>query len=169
MKLIKKSTPRGVLITFSFLITGFISFAQTGTPGQAAQPAQSQQTVKENFSDERLKKFVEVYKKLAPQQQQAEAKMLTAIEQQGLTPQRFNQLAENTQKNSSSATASAEEMKKFNAAAQQIVAIQKDEQPRIEKAITDEGMKPEEFEQIVLAYHQNPAIQQRIQIIMKQP
>jgi hypothetical protein len=172
MKLNKSTRSLKTLILAGLMITGITAFSQTG-----AQPAPSQTTPQNNqqaatpeISDAKLKKFVDVYKKLAPQQQEAETQMVKAIEEQGLTTDRFNEIAAKQQPNQAAATTggSAEELTKFNAAAKKITVIQKDVQPKIEKLMSDEGMKPEEFEQIAIAYQTSPVIQQKIQALMKQ-
>lgn len=160
------------LVLTGFMMIGITAYAQTGqpAPSQATPSTIQQSTTPPSISDDKLKKFVDIYKKLAPQQQQAEAQMVKAIEDQGLTTQRFNEIASKQEPTQTTATTggTAEEISKFNTAAKQITAIQKDVQPKIEKLMTDEGMKPAEFEQIAMAYQTSPEIQQKIQALMKQ-
>lgn len=172
MKLIKNAKLLMAVVTTGLMMTGISGFAQSEAKPSSSEKLsqQNQQAATSAITDAKLKKFVDVYKKLAPQQQQAEAQMIKAIEQQGLTADRFNEIASKQQPNATpeSSGATTEELTKFKAAAQQISAIQKDVQPKIEKLMTDEGMKPEEFEQIAMAYQTSPEIQQKIQALMKQ-
>jgi hypothetical protein len=172
MNLIRNVKSIVAIVTVGLMMSGISGFAQTETKSATNEISaqKSQQVATPSISDAKLKKFVDVYKKLAPQQQQAEAQMIKAIEQQGLTADRFNEIASKQQANATpeSSGATADELTKFKAAAQQISAIQKDVQPKIEKLMTDEGMKPEEFEQIAMAYQTSPEIQQKIQALMKQ-
>lgn len=144
--------------------------AQESTAKTGQQPASPAGVpVKEDFSDASLKRFIEINRKLQPQQKNAETQMVRAITQEGLTPDRFTQILSARQRSDSTAAgASAAEMTKFNNAAKKIMDIQNQVIPAMEKVIAQEGMSPAEFQQIALAYNQSQKVQQRINEMLKQ-
>lgn len=117
---------------------------------------------REDFSDDELKSFVNANEKAMAIQIEGEQKMIKAIEDQGLTLDRFNEILEEQRDPSKESTASGEELQSFNNAAQVILQ----ENTRIEQQMTttieEEGIDVETYKQIMLAYQQNPAIQNRV-------
>ncbi len=164
MKFIRKfKIITAVTTTVFFAALSQKADAQQSTPMQQTQPPAAT-----NISDATLKKFVDINKKMAPHQQQAETQMVAAIQKQGLKPDRFNQILMARQKNDkTNAGATAEELGKFNTAAQNVMSIQKEIEPKITKVITDEGMKIEEFQQIATAYQSSPELQQKVNTMMQ--
>ncbi|HEY9561997.1 MAG TPA: DUF4168 domain-containing protein [Anseongella sp.] len=137
--------------------------ALPGTPGGQAPD------IKDDFSDETLEKFVDINQKLAPHQQEGEVKMIKAIEDKGLKTERFGEIMTAQQLNdSTNAGASADEMQKVEAAAQDIRDIQMELQQRMTKVIVDEGMEIQEFQDIILAYQYSPKVQKKINTLLEQ-
>lgn len=147
-----------------FIIVSASVYAQETPPPAQGQPGIPQQPqVKDDYPDERLQKFVDVNKKLAPHQQEGEAKMVKAIEDEGMKPERFNEILTARQQNdTTNAGADAKEMGSFNAAAQKIMGLQQEFQQKMQQLIVEEGMEPQEFQEIYLAYQQSPKVQQKI-------
>ena len=155
-------------IATAFTISAGASQAYSQTNGTPNAPATQEAQVKEDFSDASLKKFVSISRKLEPHQKKAEEQMVQAIQQQGLTPHRFTQImAAQQQKDTSNAGANQAELGKFNNAAKKIMVIQNAAIPQMEKVISAEGMQPQEFQQIVLAYNQSPKVRQRIDALIQ--
>ena len=168
MKLTRKLAVVTIAGLFAVTVAENAKAQNKATPSQTA-PARQEPQVKEDFTDDRLKKFIEVNKKLQPHQQEAENQMVKAIEQEGLSPDRFNQiLGAQQQSDTSNAGATSTELTKFNNAAKKIMTIQNSVIPKLEKVMTDEGMKPEEFQQIVVAYNRSPKVQQKINSLLQQ-
>lgn len=175
MKHAKKMNTILLTIAAGLLLTVAGASAQQ----QGEQPQQPQQTppqlpgqqapeVKEDFSDQTLEKFVDINKKLAPHQQQGEAKMIKAIEDQGMKAERFGEIMTARQMNdSTNAGATEEELQKVEAAAQDIMGIQQELQQKMTKVIMDEGMEIQEFQDIILAYQYSPKIQQKVNDLLE--
>lgn len=145
----------------TFTVTGAYAQQQGEQPQQV--PGQQAPEIKEDFSDQTLEKFVDINKKLAPHQQQGEAKMIQAIEDQGMDTERFGEIMTARQMNDTThAGATAEELEKVDAAAQDIMGIQQELQQTMTKVIIDEGMEIEEFQDIILAYQYSPKIQKKV-------
>lgn len=118
--------------------------------------------MREDFSDNELKSFVKANEKVTVIQMEAEQKMIKAIEGEGLTVERFNQILEQQRDPSRASETSVEELQSFNNAAQVIL----EENTRIEKEMTssieEEGIDIETYKQIMVAYQQNPDVQSRV-------
>jgi hypothetical protein len=143
-----------MIMTISALCTATVH-AQDTVP----QPSTS---FREDFSDEELKSFVTANEKVMAIQMEGEQKMIKAIENEGLTLDRFNQILEQQRDPQPGAETSPEELASFNNAAQQILQ----ENARIEKematSIQELGLDVETYKQIMLAYQQSPTVQSRV-------
>jgi hypothetical protein len=120
-------------------------------------------TMREDFSDDELKSFVKANEKVMAIQMETEQKMIAAIEDEGLTVDRFNEILEQQRDPSRGGNeTSANELNSFNNAAQ--VILQENE--KIEKAmatkIEEEGIDVVTYKQIMTAYQQRPEIQGRV-------
>ncbi len=142
------------IISFIFLLPAAVWGQDTITPPSTA--------LREDFSDDELKSFVSANEKVMTIQMEAEQKMIKAIEDEGLTLDRFNQILEEQRDPQRGAQTSPEELKSFNNAAQVIL----EENARIEKqmasSIEQQGIDVETYKQIMVAYQQSPAVQSRV-------
>lgn len=115
-----------------------------------------------DFSDAELQSFVKANEKVMAIQLEAEQNMIKAIEDEGLTLDRFNRILEQQRDPERGSETSEEELKSFNDAAQVILL----ENARVEKQMTtsieEEGIDIETYKQIMVAYQQNPVIQGKI-------
>lgn len=106
--------------------------------------------------------------KLAPHQQEGEQKMVKAIEEEGLQAGRFNEIMTARQTNdSTNAGASDEELQKVDAATEKIVGIQQEVEQKMTTVIEEEGMKPQEFQEILLAYQQSPKVREKVNTMIQ--
>lgn len=118
--------------------------------------------LRENFSDDELKSFVKANEKVATIQLEGEQKMISAIEGEGLTIDRFNQILEQQRDPQRGTETSQEELTSFNNAAQQILQENAKLEERMETTIQEEGIDVETYKQIMVAYQQLPAVQERV-------
>ncbi len=151
-----------VTIMFVGLLSGSVAFAQQQMPPQQQQQAPT------DVSDDELKLFVDASKEVSKIQQENEADMINAIEEEDLNVQQFNEIMSAQQGQEVENEASAEEMAAFNNAAQKIMKIQEDMQQDIEKVLNDQGMEPERYQAIMMAYQQDPELQQKINTMMQE-
>ena len=77
------------ILSISFIALAFATTAQQMPP---------QQQVRDDFSDNEIKQFVDINKKIAPLQEAGTQKMMSAITEEKLEVQRFNQIMEAMQK-----------------------------------------------------------------------
>lgn len=118
--------------------------------------------MRENFSDDELKSFVKANEKVMTIQMEGEQKMIKAIEDQGLTLDRFNEILEQQRDPQRGTETSVDELTSFNNAAQQILQENARLEQRMESSINEEGIDVETYKQIMLAYQQLPAVQDRV-------
>ena len=147
-------------LILGFSATGTVAVAQQITP-----PAQ--QGVQQNFSDADLKQFADASNRLMAIQQEGEKKMIAILQEEKLSIDKFNEMAMAHQlQKIDEVQATAEEKAAFNKAAQRMMEMQPAMQKQVEDAIRKDGMSLEKYEQIMMAYRQNPALQEKVNKIM---
>ncbi len=131
-------------------------------PSENNSRSQPSTAMREDFTDQELQSFINANEKVMAIQVEGEQKMIKAIEDEGLTLDRFNQILEQQRDPQRGTETSPEELQSFNAAAQQIL----EENARIEKemetSIQGEGIDLETYKQIMLSYQQSPAVHERV-------
>lgn len=145
--------------------------AQPAPPTQAqpTPPTQAQPQPAAEVSSEDIEKFARAIAQLQTIQQETQTELLQIVEGQGLTPDRFNEIAE-AQQNPEAAPAveiSDEELQSFEQAASEITAIRQQTQARFQEAVQAEGLAVEQFNQILAAVQQDPALQQEVEQILR--
>lgn len=162
MKLYKKLKEiTAVVLVVASVGFGQEAFAQGAAKGQrnSGQKAQI-----EEFSTLELKQFVAANERAFAVQKESEKAMLTVIEESQISIDKFNEIAQAHQdKKLDQVKASPEELAAFNKAAQRIVEMQPVVHQTLVQAIEQDGMTIEKFEKIMVAYQQNPAIQEKVQ------
>lgn len=145
-----------------WMLFAFICIIPVATVSAQAPAQEPSVGIREDFSDDELTSFVKANEKVSVIQMEAEQKMIKAIEDQGLSVERFNQILEQQRDPSRSTETSADELESFNNAAQEIL----EENARIEQEMTssieEEGIDIETYKQIMLAYQQSPKVQDRV-------
>ncbi len=122
---------------------------------------QAQDTTSQDFNEEVLSSFVEANVEVSKIQQQAEQKMMNAIEGADLEVERFNQILMAKQQNQE-ADAGEDELKNFDSAAQQIMQIQQETQQEIMQEIQQSGLEPQQYQEIIMAYQQDPSLKEKL-------
>lgn len=136
---------------------------KTQTETQAPPPAQ-QST---GFTDGDIKQFADASSRLMVIQKNSEQKMMKILEEEKLSVDKFNEMAQaHQQQKLAEVSATPEETAAFNKAAQRMMELQPDLQKEVETAIQKDGMTLEKYEQIMIAYRQDPALQEKINKLM---
>jgi hypothetical protein len=149
-----------LLKVFSFTLLFAVSFAISGIAQQL--PTQQQQ-INENFTNEEYEQFVAINLDLIPLQQEADEKMMSAISDNGLEMERFQQLFQAQQQgNITDASEDPQEIAKFNQAGQEIMKVQEEANQEIQQKISDSGMELQKFQEMSMAYQQSPKVKQKI-------
>lgn len=120
-------------------------------------------------TDAQLQKFAQAYQSVQQTNQEIQQKMVAAIEKEGLTPERFNELYEAKMDPEKEVEATEKETEKQDAAMVAIQGIQESSQAKMEEKIKEKGLTMEQFQGIGAILQQDPELQQKLQeIMMKQ-
>jgi len=134
-----------------------------------AQQAPGQQQAQQNFTDQELQQFANATSRLMQVQQAGEQEMIKILQEEKLSVDKFNELAmAQQQQKTGEVKASEEEKAAFDKAAQRMIALQPAMQKNAETAILQDGMTLEKYEQIMLAYRQDPALQERVNKLIEE-
>lgn len=137
------------------------------TVGSTALAQVPQQELREDFKDKELESFVKASQKVNQIQAEGEAKMVKAIEEEGLTLDRFNEILTNQQNPQKEDDATSEELSSFNNAAQVIMQERQAMQIKMATSIEEEGIDMDTYNMIMYAYQQSPKVQQRIDDLLE--
>lgn len=155
------SMHKRTFLTYSLSIIFCFAFS-------SALLAQGQPQMKTDFSDEELSLFIDVNKEVVKVQQAAEQKMMQAIQEtDGITVERFNEIAMAQQNPNASVDMSDDEKMAFQTAAQGVMEVQRETQAEIAAAVEEEGMAFNDYRQIMMAYQQSPELQERIRSMVQ--
>lgn len=145
-----------------WLVIGLIyilPITQASAQDTTLQPSTA---IREDFSDDELKSFVKANEKVMAIQMEAEQNMVKAIEEEGLTVDRFHQILEEQRDPQRGTETSPEELKSFNNAAKVILEENAKVEEQMTTSIEEQGIDIETYKQIMLAYQESPAIQSRV-------
>jgi hypothetical protein len=157
----KKGTIAAAALVAS-MIFGQTAFAQDT---QAPQ-AQEQKTTKK-FSDEDLQKFITANIAVTEIQKEGREAMVSAIEDSGLTVDRFNELAKAHRQGKLKEVAEGkEEITAFTEAAKSMVKVQPETEDKVNAAITEAGLTSESYQKILAAFQKDPVIETRIKQLL---
>ncbi|YAF96989.1 MAG: DUF4168 domain-containing protein [Nodularia sp. CChRGM 3473] len=160
-----------------FLVAGNFS-ALAEAPESQPQPQAPQvqgvpqvpESQAQDVSTEELQQFANVIPKLQEIGQTAQQKFAQAIQQSGLSIERFQELSQTQQSPEAnpSTPATPEEQKSFNQASSQIQSIEQETLSQQEQVVRDGGLEPRRFSQILVAIQQSPALQQQVQQLIQE-
>ncbi len=148
-----------VLTIISAMLISLPAGAQQLPMGQSPQPAE--------YSDVELVTFITAAMKIMPLQQESQMKMIEKIEEEDLTVEKFNNILESFS-TGENADASEAELESFNNAMEEIQEVQMEYEVTITDAITEEGITPARYQEIMAVYQQDPELQMRINILMEE-
>ncbi|MCH8546510.1 MAG: DUF4168 domain-containing protein [Cryomorphaceae bacterium] len=128
-----------------------------------------QQVPTGDVSEEELTAFVGIVQKLQPLGMEAQQKMLSAVQDEGLEPQRFSEImsAQQMPEGESEVEISPAEMDKYEKAQDAVDKIQDDVQAQMNEIIEDNGMTTNRYEEIMMVVQQDQALMQRVQEMMQ--
>ena len=153
---------------FGWLVIGLIYLLPVAEASAQETVPQPSTAIREDFSDDELKSFVKANEKVMAIQMDAEQNMIKAIEDEGLTVDRFHQILEEQRDPQPGTETSADELKSFNNAAKVILEENAKVEEQMTTSIEGEGIDIETYKQIMLAYQQNPAVQSRVNGMVKE-
>ncbi len=151
----------------SFVLVSIGSFpAYSQTMTSVPQSFLAQATSATEVTQEELQKFTEAFKQLRAIEAEAEEKMAQAVQQEGLTPQRFVEIGQ-SQQNAGASGISADEQQKFQKALVRVRQILERTETQKYEAVENQGLEVERFQEIIAAIQGNPALQQRVEQMLQ--
>ncbi len=133
---------------------------------QQQMPMQQQQEVSTDYSEDEIETFVEANLDVTKVQQEAQKKSMAIIEKNDLDLDRFNEIVA-IQQGQSEEEASAEEMKAFNAAAQEIMTNNQKTQSKMVAALENHDISQEKYQKIMMAYQQDEEFRQKVDSVVQ--
>lgn len=131
-------------------------------------PMPQQQGMKENYSNDELKQFIDANKEATKVQEETQKEMVEAIEDEGLEVNTFNQIMTSQQDPQQKVEVSDGDMKKFNKAAEKVMKIQQDMEAKVVGAIEKTGMDVDKYSEIMLAYQSSPVVQEQVHKLLRE-
>jgi hypothetical protein len=142
---------------FLFFFAGIaVAFAQM--PQQTVQPADP-----ESVTDTEMEQFAGVFVELQTMNQQIQQEMVTAVQEEGIEVQRFNEIMNAQQDPNQEVDATQDELELFAAAGQAIQQIQQSAQQDMQKVITESELSLPRYQSIMAALQNDAGLQQRLQ------
>lgn len=140
------------------ILLAVVMMGALGAMAQAPDVMQEPQ-LKADFKKDELKSFVKASSKVETIQMGAQQSMAKAVEDEGLTIEKFNTLAQAQQSSEGLENqGSAEDQEMFNNASQKIMKIQEEVIGEIQEIIQDEGIDIQTYEQIIHAYQNSEKV-----------
>ena len=145
------------LFTFVFItLFGAGIMAQVPMQAPAAPPV-------EDYTDAQLKQFAHAVQNVLSIQESSQDEMMTRIEENDLTVDRFNEmLMQGQQEGQGAIDATEEELLAFTNAMNEVQQLQQQMQMDMMEAITEEGLNVEQYQGIMQAYETDPEVREKI-------
>ncbi|WP_353130378.1 DUF4168 domain-containing protein [Parapedobacter pyrenivorans] len=146
--------------------------AMVGTSAVIAQeqgPVQPQQEIRQDFQKKELDYFLNANLKINEIQMEAQSEMMKVIEKEGISVEKFNEIASAQQNPDSTAVKpDPKEVESFQKAAEKITGMQPAIEERMVKAVEAEGLDVETYQQIAQAYQQSPKVKGELDQLIKE-
>lgn len=153
-KIMYHSKKKHLVSVLSFILMLFLVVPLKANPG--------------GFTDDELKGFANAVVQVISIQQQGQAQMISKIEEEDMTVQRFNEINMQAQEMPLEQIDMTEkEAESFVMLLGEIEQIQIDLEEVLISTIEDSGISLEKYEEIMTEYQQNPELQQRVQELMR--
>lgn len=119
------------------------------------------------FTDEELELFVEAVQQIMPLDQISRMQMMGELEDQDISVEKFNEINQAIQ-TGVEPDATQDEMDAFNIAMDNIEEIQVEFEEILKETIEETGLSFERYEEIIMAYEEDPELQERIHQLLEQ-
>lgn len=156
-----KSILAGGLLLICGVTSGYVN-------AQQLPPAQQPTQAATDISDEKLEQFVEVLGEVSAVQQEMQHEMVAVVEENGLDVNTFNQIAQQQQNpQADQSTISPEDKAAFDKAMQEVQQMQLKMQQDMQAKVEASEIDMNEFNALMMAYQQDPEVQQRVNTLLE--
>lgn len=116
----------------------------------------------EKFTDATIQKFAEAYKSVRSENMTLQLNMLTAIEDSGLTSEKFTDIHLMLKNPETKSNVKDEDLRKYKLAEKNIEELNESIQENIERIIADKGLKVETYQAIAKASQSDPILKNKV-------
>jgi TolA-binding protein len=160
------ATTAGVL--FSLPVLAEPAPSPTTNSAEAAEsldPTSEEDTQRADFTADELEQFANVIPELQTIQESAQAEVIAVVEESGLSPERFNEIAEaqSAPPETEEVTVTREEQAAFEAVASEIQQIETNFLTQREALLQAEGLTVERYQELLAAVQDDPVLLEQIQ------
>ena len=141
-------------------ITSLFTLLLFATTGVFAQFEQQQQPA---VSDDDLQLFASAFMQVQAVDHQAQAEMIEAVEENGFSVERFNEIHQSLQSPELEIDLSQEEAENFDNANSSIETIQMGAQQEMATKIEEEGLTINRYQEIMMAVQNDMELQEKLQ------
>lgn len=169
--------PRPIVAGSAALVLFVLGSTSSIAQGQEPVPDTSQpvpETPQPELSpsevnSQELQQFANVLREVERIRQERQPEIAQAIESEGLSPERFEELlaAEQNPQDQTLAEVSPEELEQFERARTEILQIQDEFRSDMQQVVEAEGLDMQRFQEIYFALEQDPALRQELQQILQ--
>jgi len=148
----------------------FLSLSAPALANSSLSVAQAQQvepSSETDISSEELEQFAAAIQEMRSIQMESRNEVSQAIEEEGLSAQRFREILQAQRNPEMETDASEAELQKFESASQKLAQIQRDTQSEMKQAVESQGLEVPRFQQILGAVRQQPELRQQVQQIIQ--
>lgn len=144
---------------------------QEGSEQQESQEMQEQEMPQQmeegeeiEVSEEEIDKFAEAARRVQTINQEIQQKMNEKVEDEGMDPERFNEIQRSQQTQQEGENpATDEEMEQFRTIMEELQNVQSDAEGDMVEAIEEAGLTMERYQQIAEAAQRDPELMQKLQ------
>jgi DNA mismatch repair ATPase MutL len=148
---------------FSVLLSSMVLFSFGCSQQEGKESAEVEVSENGNPTDEELKKFVEAVQILQPMGMMAQQRMIAAVEEVGMTPQRFSEIMNAQQMGNDSLEITPAEQELYVNAENALNGIQEEIQAEMEEALEEMGFSMERYEEIMMMVNMDEELLEKVQ------
>jgi hypothetical protein len=121
------------------------------------------------FADEDLLNFFDANQELSVLQRETNERIAAAVEDNGLTMERFNQIARASEIGAlQDGIFPEEEISAFNTVAPQITAIQRDMQAMLQATLMEKGLTTDYYQEIMVEFRSDQELQGHVRELLRE-
>lgn len=143
------------------LLTGYVNAQEKAI----VQHQQSQ--TKTDVSSDELKKFASIYKEVQTQNKMAQQEMAKAVEEEGLSVERYQKIAQAEKNPNADVNVTAKEEEKMSAIKSSFTEIQGMFKQKVVSTIEDGGMTAERYQQVYQQIQRDKELQSEFSKLMQ--
>jgi hypothetical protein len=116
-----------------------------------------------DVSDKELETFASAFQQVQALDQKAQQDMVKAVQDEGLSIERYNEILQSIEDPNQDANPTEEEQQQFDKVNKEIEVIQQKAQESMHKKIQDEGLSIERYQEIAFALQNSTELQEKLQ------